>query len=204
MQKQKILKNRLQQCYDVSSFKYSQWNKAMECDLKLIQKSVIKYNVALGEVVRVARQVAPEDKALPQQCSRHLQALVVDDGGVRYDQRYHHLHQGTLPALRKKDQLGRSRQHCRGNLGRPGWRVIPFNTSSPLLTFLQQPTHHFSKLIYLQSSRLFQAKYVVGALPSSCLWIYNLDGSEIIFPVGAIWGNWPRNRPSSVQAGAAS
>ena len=74
----------------------------MKSDLKLIQKSVIKYNVALGEVVRVARQVAPEDKALPQQCSRHLQALVVDDGSVRYDQRYHHLHQGTLPALRKK------------------------------------------------------------------------------------------------------
>jgi hypothetical protein len=83
--------------------------------------------------------------------------------------------------------------------------VIPFNTSSALLTFLQQPTHTiFSKLIYLQSSRLFQMEYVVGTLPSGCLWIYNLDGSEIIFAVGAIWGNRPRNRPSSIQAGSAS
>jgi hypothetical protein len=47
----------------------------MKSDLKFIQKSVIKYNVALSEVVRVARQVASEDKGLPQQCSRHLQAL---------------------------------------------------------------------------------------------------------------------------------
>lgn len=176
----------------------------MKSDLKFIQKSVIKYNVALSEVVRVARQVASEDKGLPQQCSRHLQALWADDGGVRYDQRYHHLHQGALPAIRKKDQLGRPRQHRRGNLGRPGWRVIPFNTSSALLTFLQQPTHHFSRLINLQSSRLFQMEYVAGALPSGCLWIYNLDGSEIIFAVGAIWGNRPRNRPSSIQAGSAS